>query len=109
LDMDVVASPTSTFSAVAEMDDAARYLHAVLMMQADSPLRRGEREDTHEHGRGMDGLFWLEKPSQLFRRRCWVRKATWPWIQLRHQAIEWVAKGAISVHGESHIGMSESW
>jgi len=32
------------------MDDAAGYLHAVLMMQADSPLHRGEREDTHEVG-----------------------------------------------------------
>jgi hypothetical protein len=48
--MDVVAGPTSTFPAVAKMDDAAGYLHAVLMMQADSPLRRREREDTHEVG-----------------------------------------------------------
>ena len=47
-DMDVVAGTTSTFLAVAEMDDAAGYLYAVLMMLADSPLFRWEREDTHE-------------------------------------------------------------
>jgi hypothetical protein len=32
------------------MDDAAGYLHAVLMMLADSSLRKREREGAHEVG-----------------------------------------------------------
>jgi hypothetical protein len=44
LDMDVVAGTKSTFRVVAEMDDAAGYLHAVLMMLAESPLCRGREK-----------------------------------------------------------------
>jgi hypothetical protein len=45
-----VADPTSVFPVVAGMDAAAGHLQAVLVMLAESPLLRREREDTHEVG-----------------------------------------------------------